>query len=120
MGTNRGPPPHPEPVTPAEAKVLELVREGMHNAEIAVRLGLSVNTVRYHVSNLLTKAGVESREALAKWEPSHGGGWRWLVLHLAIPKAASIVVAGLGTSFAALAIAVIVLTQASNGSGAVE
>ena len=51
--------------------MLELVREGMPNAEIAVRLGLSVNTVKYHVSNLLTKAGVDSREELrgAHWKP---------------------------------------------------
>jgi DNA-binding CsgD family transcriptional regulator len=64
MASRRGRPPHPEPVTPAEARVLELVREGMPNAEIAVRLGLSVNTVKYHVSNLLAKAGVTDRAEL--------------------------------------------------------
>ncbi|MCA9825940.1 MAG: helix-turn-helix transcriptional regulator [Dehalococcoidia bacterium] len=49
----RGRPPHPGSLTPAEARVLEHVREGRQNAEIAVRLGISVNTVRYHVSVLL-------------------------------------------------------------------
>jgi hypothetical protein len=67
-------------VTPAEARVLELVREGKNNAEIAVRLGLSVNTVRFHVSNLLSKAGVTSREELGKWRPTASRRWTvfWL------------------------------------------
>ena len=53
MEGRRGRPPHPGDVTPAEERVLELVREGLPNAEIAIRLGISINTVRYHVSNLL-------------------------------------------------------------------
>ena len=56
-------------MTPAEARVLELLRSGKPNAEIAVRLGISINTVRYHVSNLLAKAGVEDRRQLARWTP---------------------------------------------------
>ncbi len=74
----RGRPPHPGPLTPAEARVLEHVRAGLPNAEIAVRLGISVNTVRYHVSNLLAKAGASSREELARWRPrGERKGWRW-------------------------------------------
>ena len=46
---------HPEPLTPAEQRVLEEVRTGATNAEIAVRLGLSINTVKYHVANMLSK-----------------------------------------------------------------
>jgi hypothetical protein len=58
--------------------VLEHVREGLPNAEIAVRLGISVNTVRYHVSNLLAKAGASTREELARWRPqAERKGWRW-------------------------------------------
>src|SRR5690348_13003673 len=69
MEARRGRPPHPEAVTPAEAKVLAFVREGLHNAEIAVRLGVSVNTVRFHVSNLLAKSGCTDRGALKDWRP---------------------------------------------------
>lgn len=61
--------------------MLELVREGLPNAEIAVRLGISVNTVRYHVSNLLSKAGVDDRAGLKRWdapEASAGRRWGWL------------------------------------------
>lgn len=48
--------------------MLDGVREGLSNAEIADLLGVSVNTVRYHVSNMLTKVGVPDRQALAAWE----------------------------------------------------
>ncbi|MEO8541885.1 MAG: helix-turn-helix transcriptional regulator, partial [bacterium] len=42
---------HPEPLTPAEQRVLDEIKIGGTNAEIAVRLGLSINTVKYHVAN---------------------------------------------------------------------
>src|SRR5689334_19623035 len=64
MRLPRGRPPHPDPVTPAEARVLDLVRAGMPNAEIAVRLGISVNTVKYHVARLMEKAETSDRRAL--------------------------------------------------------
>lgn len=72
MEGKRGRPRHPDPVTPAEAKVLALIRDGHPNAEIAVRLGISVNTVRYHVSNLLAKANATDRAALKDWRPKSG------------------------------------------------
>ncbi|NIR62070.1 MAG: helix-turn-helix transcriptional regulator, partial [Gammaproteobacteria bacterium] len=40
----RGRPPHPDVLTPAEWRVLEHVRDGRSNAEIAERLGLSLHT----------------------------------------------------------------------------
>lgn len=49
-----------EPTT-RERAVLELLREGLSNSEIAVRLAMSPNTVRTHVQNLLAKLGVHSR-----------------------------------------------------------
>lgn len=64
----RGRPPHPDVLTPAEWRVLEHVREGRPNAEIAVRLGVSVATVNTHVSSILAKTGASDRRALAEWE----------------------------------------------------
>lgn len=76
MGRKR----HPEPLTPAEQRVLEEVRTGATNAEIAVRLGLSINTVKYHVANMLAKTGLDDRAALARWEmprePGRLASWR--------------------------------------------
>jgi len=46
--------------------VLELLGEGLTNAEIAARLVISEKTVGHHVSAILTKLGVRSRYDAAK------------------------------------------------------
>jgi DNA-binding NarL/FixJ family response regulator len=48
-------------LTIREREVLELVREGLDNPQIARRLGVSVKTVQNNVSALLTKLQVSSR-----------------------------------------------------------
>ncbi|MBL0885955.1 helix-turn-helix transcriptional regulator [Myceligenerans sp. I2] len=53
-----------EDLTPREREVLRLVASGAPNAEIAGQLGVTVNTVKYHVGNLLRKHGARSRSAL--------------------------------------------------------
>lgn len=53
-------------LTQREREVLELVRQGLTNDEIADRLGISSDGVKYHVSQVLSKLGVASRhEAVA-------------------------------------------------------
>ncbi|MGQ9686848.1 MAG: XrtB/PEP-CTERM-associated transcriptional regulator EpsA [Thiobacillaceae bacterium] len=44
-----------------ELQVLELVRDGLSNAEIAVRLELSALTAKNHVQNIRKKLGVKTR-----------------------------------------------------------
>lgn len=63
----RGRPRHPDVLTPAEWRVLEHLREGLSNPEIADRLGLSINTVRTHVASMLAKLDMPDRHALAEW-----------------------------------------------------
>lgn len=63
----RGRPPHPDVLTPAEWRVLDEIREGYSNPEIAERLGLSRNTVKTHVASMLGKLGLSDREQLAAW-----------------------------------------------------
>lgn len=53
----------PVTLTPREWEVGELLRDGHTTTEIADRLGVSPITVRRHVSLLLSKLGVEDREA---------------------------------------------------------
>jgi ATP/maltotriose-dependent transcriptional regulator MalT len=53
---------HPQGLTKREAQVLELLAQGMRNAAIAKRLFVSTKTVDHHVSAILTKLGVPSRE----------------------------------------------------------
>ena len=70
MERNRGGRPrHPDVLTPAEWRVLDALREGGTNAEIASRLGLSLDTVKTHISNMLAKLELRDRRALAAWRP---------------------------------------------------
>lgn len=53
-------------LTDREREVLELMVEGLNNNEISERLIVSRSTVKFHVSNILSKLGVSSRtEAVA-------------------------------------------------------
>lgn len=53
--------PPVDDLTPREAEVLDLVAEGLPNKLIADRLGISENTVKYHLASILSKLGVHSR-----------------------------------------------------------
>lgn len=63
-----GRPPHDDVLTPAEWRVAELVRHGLPNRSIAERLDVSIDAVKFHVSNALSKLGYSSREALRQWD----------------------------------------------------
>jgi DNA-binding CsgD family transcriptional regulator/tetratricopeptide (TPR) repeat protein len=66
----RGPRPatraHPHGLTPREADVLALLRDGLSNAAISRRLFISERTVHHHVSAVLGKLGVTSRAEIAR------------------------------------------------------
>jgi DNA-binding NarL/FixJ family response regulator len=50
-----------EPLTPREVQVLELLAEGLPNKAIAVRLHISDQTVKFHVSAISGKLGARNR-----------------------------------------------------------
>jgi len=50
-----------EPLTPREVQVLALLAEGLANKAIAERLGISDQTVKFHVAAILGKLGVANR-----------------------------------------------------------
>lgn len=51
-------------MTQREGEVLQLLRKGRSNGEIALELGIGVETVRTHARNIFRKLGVSSRRAL--------------------------------------------------------
>ncbi|MBO6526377.1 LuxR C-terminal-related transcriptional regulator [Erythrobacter sp.] len=63
----RGRPAHPDILTPGEWRVAEGVRHGLTNPQIARRLKISTDAVKFHVSNILGKLGMASREELKRW-----------------------------------------------------
>ena len=48
-------------ITDREMEVIDLIKRGMSNKEIASELNISVNTVNNHISNAFTKTGVRCR-----------------------------------------------------------
>ncbi len=52
-----------EALTDREIEVLKFMVDGLNNAEIAERLFISLSTVKYHISNILSKLGVDNRVA---------------------------------------------------------
>ena len=63
----RGRPPFPDQLTPAEWKVVEAVRHGLSNPDIAARQGVSVDAVKFHVAHALGKLGLRNRRELRHW-----------------------------------------------------
>lgn len=68
----RGRPPHPDILTPGEWRVAEGVRHGLTNPQIAKRQSISVDAVKFHLSNILGKLGMNDRTELRRWSGISG------------------------------------------------
>jgi DNA-binding CsgD family transcriptional regulator len=68
MRNPRGRPPHDDLLTPAEWRTVHVVRHGLTNQEIANRRGISLDGVKFHVANALTKLGLQNRIELKRWQ----------------------------------------------------
>ena len=119
----RGRPPHPGPLTRREHEILDLVRQGLTNAQIADSLDIARETVKWHVSEILSKLGVETREEAAAWRREEVSGEGWLkrlaggALMLKLAGASVVAAALVGTT--ALGWAVLQTTGDSGGEEAV-
>ena len=58
----------PAGLTAREMEVLEVLRSGATDAEIATQLHISTKTAGHHVSSILGKLGVDSRREAAAWD----------------------------------------------------
>jgi DNA-binding CsgD family transcriptional regulator/catechol 2,3-dioxygenase-like lactoylglutathione lyase family enzyme len=63
----RGRPPHSDVLTPVEWQVVNAVRHGLSNRQIAALRGTSLDAVKYHVANALAKLELADRRALRQW-----------------------------------------------------
>lgn len=62
----------PEALTPREIEVLRAMAEGLGNKEIAARLDISENTVKFHVGSVMGKLGAGSRTEAVMLGIRHG------------------------------------------------
>src|SRR5256885_9149769 len=74
--SSRGRPRHPDILTPREWEVLELLRAGASNAQIAEGLDITERTAKFHVSEILSKLGVATREEAAAVALPERRRWR--------------------------------------------
>jgi NarL family two-component system response regulator LiaR len=58
-------------LTRREREVLQLMICGLNNPQIAQRLTVSLSTVKYHVSNVISKLGVANRTEAATFATQH-------------------------------------------------
>jgi DNA-binding CsgD family transcriptional regulator/catechol 2,3-dioxygenase-like lactoylglutathione lyase family enzyme len=63
----RGRPSYPDILTPAEWRIVNAVRHGMTNRQIARRRGISLDAVKFHVANALAKLELPDRTSLRVW-----------------------------------------------------
>lgn len=90
-------------LTPRQCKVLGLLAGGRTNGEIAHALGITLDGAKWHVTELMNRFGVSSREELVEmWESRQKGPARWLRGLLGLS-------AGGSAAKAAVAVATVVL-----------
>ena len=108
-------------LSPREKEVLSLVTKGRTNAEIASALGIAFDTVKYHVSGVLGKLGVDSREeAAAYWRSytSVGGrlGRAWNALLGVFATKTAAIAGGSLAVIAATAVVALAVALSLNGN----
>jgi Tol biopolymer transport system component/DNA-binding CsgD family transcriptional regulator len=111
----RGRPKHPDILTPKQWQVLDYLRQGLTNDEIGARMGLTRDGAKYHVSEILTKLGLSTREEAARWEPEGERRRAPLLAPLAWLTKGSVVKTAIGAGGITLAAVAVLLAIALNG-----
>jgi DNA-binding CsgD family transcriptional regulator/catechol 2,3-dioxygenase-like lactoylglutathione lyase family enzyme len=90
---DRGRPPHPDVLTPAEWRVADAVRHGLTNRAIAQRQGVTLDAVKFHVANALSKLALRRRSDLRQWRGVRADS---PLTHHAVASGADMQILGLG------------------------
>ncbi len=88
-------------LTAREQEVFALIRDGQTNNQIAERLEITLETAKHHVSEILSKLNVPTREAAAEWTREKHGWWErlgalGLIAKVALSAGAVATLVGLG------------------------
>jgi DNA-binding NarL/FixJ family response regulator len=59
-------------LTNREVEILQLVAEGLKNTQVAQRLVVTEQTVKFHLSNIYRKLGLSNRTEASRWAQLHG------------------------------------------------
>ena len=101
-----------------QREVLELIAAGKTNGEIAEQLGITLDGAKWHVSEILGKLGVPTREDAAEWWRNSGSlGQRVGVLARALAPFSAWKSAGIFAGVAGGAAAVVLLLAFFGSSG---
>ena len=76
-------PATPAALTARQREVVGLIAEGLTNAEIGHRLGITLGTAANHVEAILRRLGTGTRVGAAMWAIAHG------LVSVAPPQAAN-------------------------------
>ena len=60
------------PLSPRQTEILQLVAEGLSTAEMARKLWVTEQTVKFHLGNIYRRLGVSNRTAAARWAYEQG------------------------------------------------
>lgn len=59
-------------LTSRELEILTMVAEGLSNGQVAQRLWVTEQTIKFHLSNTYRKLGVSNRTEASRWAQVHG------------------------------------------------
>lgn len=109
-------------LTPRQRQVLRLIAAGKTNADIGESLGISLDGAKWHVSEILAKLDVATREEAADWWRAQRAGARAMriaravLLGVARLKLAG-AIAGTALGVTAVAVGMIALRDRGDGGG---
>lgn len=104
--------------TPRQREVLDLLVRGYTNGQIADQLGVSLDGAKWHVSEIITRLGVDSRDEAAEyWRHQNGLRMRFTRVLQAFFSSTTLKVAGGTAAVASMVIATVLVVSALQQAG---